>query len=171
MKALLVIDMLNDFVTEKGVLFVGPQVEKVITFTHDLILHYRRTKDLIIYVCDSHRLDDAEFQLFPPHCVEGSWGAQIVEKLRPDAKDLVILKRRFNAFFGTSLDLSLRERGIWELEMVGVCTNICVLYTCAEARMLHYGVRVYQQGVTSFDLGSHGWALKEMAQTLKAEVV
>ncbi|MGQ9473028.1 MAG: cysteine hydrolase family protein [Candidatus Caldatribacteriaceae bacterium] len=171
MKALLVVDMLNDFVNEKGVLFVGPQVEKVITFVYDLILQHRRTKNLIVYVCDSHRLDDAEFRLFPPHCVEGSWGAQIIEKLGPDPKDLIISKRRFSAFFGTPLDLSLRERGIWELEMVGVCTNICVLYTCAEARMLGYGVRVYQQGVTSFDLDSHRWALKEMAQTLKAEVV
>lgn len=171
MKALLVIDMLNDFVMEGGVLFVGPQVEAAIEFGRELIAQYRWHGHPVIYICDAHRPDDAEFKLFPPHCVEGTFGAEVVESLRPEKTDLVIPKRRFSAFFGTPLDLYLREKGIQELEMMGVCTNICVLYTCAEARMLNYAVRVYRQGVTSFDLAAHEWALKEMKTTLRAEVI
>lgn len=171
MKALLVIDMLNDFVAEHGSLFVGPQVKNVIGFIQDILFCYRRSKDPIIYACDTHRLNDAEFRLFPPHCVEGSWGAQIVDALQPREGEIVVPKRRFSAFFGTPLDIFLREMEVGELEIVGVCTNICVLYTCAEARMLHYRVRVYKEGVTSFDLDAHEWALREMEKTLRAEVI
>lgn len=171
MKALLIIDMLNDFVVEKGVLFVGPQVEQVIAFGRDVLVKYRNAGNPVVYICDTHRRDDAEFRMFPPHCVEGSWGAQVVEKLQPQEGEMVIPKRRFSAFFGTALDMYLREIEVRELELVGVCTNICVLYTCAEARMLNYRVRVYREGVTSFDLAAHEWALKEMEKTLGAEVV
>ncbi|MGC8777525.1 MAG: cysteine hydrolase family protein [Candidatus Caldatribacteriaceae bacterium] len=171
MKALLIIDMLNDFVAERGVLFVGPQVQGVIAFSQNILERYRHDGSPVIYVCDAHRPDDTEFKQFPPHCVEGSWGAQVVEALQPQEKEVIIPKRRFSAFFGTALDMYLREMEVRELDIVGVCTNICVLYTCAEARMFHYGVRIYREGVTSFDLAAHEWALQEMRKTLGAEVI
>ncbi len=171
MEALLIIDMLNDFVHPEGVLFVGRQVEEVISFIRDLVDEKRSRGIPILYICDNHRPDDQEFALFPPHCVEGTWGSQVVAELAPREEDIVIPKRRFSAFFGTPLDLFLRERGITALELVGVCTNICVLYTCACARMSNYAVRVYRKGVTSFDLEAHAWALREMVTTLHAEVI
>ncbi len=101
----------------------------------------------IIYVCDSHRPDDQEFTLFPPHCHRGKLGRESHQKSSPpQAGDYIIPKRRFSAFFGTSLDLLLREKKIEELEIVGVCTNICVLYTSAGARMLIYQVVVREKG-------------------------
>uniref|UniRef100_A0A7V4DGW4 Cysteine hydrolase n=1 Tax=Candidatus Caldatribacterium californiense TaxID=1454726 RepID=A0A7V4DGW4_9BACT len=169
-RAFLVIDMLNDFVHPDGVLFVGHQVQGVIATIGELLEERRKQKDLIVYVCDAHRRDDAEFRLFPPHCVEGTWGAQVVADLAPQEGDFVLPKTKFSAFLGTPLDLILREKNVTHLELVGVCTNICVLYTCAFARMLHYEVTVFREGVTSFDLGAHEWALREMENTLKAEV-
>lgn len=169
-KAFLVIDMLNDFVHPDGVLFVGKQVEKVIATIQDLLKKRRSQGDLVVYVCDAHRENDAEFRLFPPHCVVGTWGGEIVRELAPERGDILLPKTKFSAFCGTPLDLILREEGITALELVGVCTNICVLYTCAWARMLHYEVTVFRDGVTSFDLGAHEWALREMENTLKAEV-
>ncbi|MBC7217934.1 MAG: cysteine hydrolase [Candidatus Caldatribacterium sp.] len=169
-RAFLVIDMLNDFVHPSGVLFVGPQVEQVIATIRELLRTRRERKDLIVYVCDAHRENDPEFKLFPPHCVVGTWGAQVVEELAPERGDLLLPKTKFSAFCGTPLDLILREEGITALEVVGVCTNICVLYTCAWAKMLHYEVTVFQEGVTSFDLEAHAWALREMEKTLRVEV-
>lgn len=169
-RAFLVVDMLNDFVHPDGVLFVGKQVERVVTTIRDLLKERRQRKDLIIYVCDTHRENDAEFRLFPPHCVAGTWGAQVIAELAPEKDDILLPKTKFSAFCGTPLDLILREEGITSLELVGVCTNICVLYTCASARMLHYEVTVFREGVTSFDLEAHEWALREMEKTLKAEV-
>ncbi|MEN3203829.1 MAG: isochorismatase family cysteine hydrolase [Atribacterota bacterium] len=169
-RAFLIVDMLNDFVHPDGVLFVGEQVKKVTAVVRDLLEERRQRKDLIIYVCDAHRENDPEFRLFPPHCVVGSWGAQVVTELAPKEGEILLPKTKFSAFCGTPLDLILREEGIVSLELVGVCTNICVLYTCAWARMLHYEVTVFREGVTSFDLGAHEWALREMEKTLKAEV-
>ncbi|HQE25839.1 MAG TPA: isochorismatase family cysteine hydrolase [Candidatus Atribacteria bacterium] len=170
MKALLVIDLLNDFVHPQGALFVGERAKEVITFSQEIISEYRKENIPIIYVCDSHRPDDQEFTLFPPHSIEGSWGGKVTEALTPQAGDYIIPKRRFSAFFGTSLDLLLREKKIEQLEIVGVCTNICVLYTSAGARMLNYQVVVREKGVTSFDLAAHEWALREMKNTLGVEV-
>lgn len=169
-KAFLVIDMLNDFVHPEGTLFVGKQVEEVIAAICQLLAERRRQGSLVIYACDAHRQDDREFQLFPPHCVEGTWGANIVEDLVPHEGDILLPKTKFSAFCGTPLDLLLRERGVASIEVVGVCTNICVLYTCAWARMLNYRVTVFRRGVTSFDLEAHEWALREMERTLKVDV-
>jgi nicotinamidase-related amidase len=49
-------------------------------------------------------------------------------------------KRRYSGFFGTDLDITLREREVDTLRLVGDCTNICVLYTAADARNLGYAV-------------------------------
>ena len=52
--------------------------------------------------------------------------------------------------------------GISELILVGVCTNICVLYTAADARMLNYKVTVIKDGAASFSSEAHEFALKEI---------
>ena len=54
---------------------------------------------------------------------------------------------------------------------MGDCTNICVLYTAADARNLGYAVVVVRDGVTSFDAEAHIDALRELEKTLGAKVV
>ena len=54
---------------------------------------------------------------------------------------------------------------------VGDCTNICVLYTAADARNLGYAVEVVRDGVTSFDLEAHDDALRELEKTLGATII
>jgi len=94
-----------------------------------------------------------------------------VAELAPQEGDLKIYKRRYSAFFGTDLDLTLRELGVTEVELVGVCTQICVLYTAADARMLNYDVTVRRNCVASFDPQAHEFALKEMEKTLGVKVI
>ena len=55
--------------------------------------------------------------------------------------------------------------------MVGDCTNICVLYTAADARNLGYAVEVVEGGVTSFDEEAHRDALRELEKTLGATIL
>ena len=57
------------------------------------------------------------------------------------------------------------------LRLVGDCTNICVLYTAADARNLGYAVEVVRDGVTSFDAEAHHDALRELERTLGAKIV
>ena len=171
MKALLVIDMLNDFINVGGALETGIDGRDIVPFVKDKIEEYRENGDTIIYICDNHEQDDKEFDMFPPHCVKDTEGVEIIKELEVRDTDKVILKRRYSAFFGTDLDLTLREKGITEISLVGVCTNICVLYTSADARNIAYDVNVYREGVASFDREAHDFALKEMETTLGCSVI
>lgn len=170
MKALLVIDMLRDFLEEEGALCIGETKE----FREKIkakLEEWRRENLPVIYIIDRHHPNDSEFKMFPPHCVAGKWGSEIVDELAPQDNDYLIYKRRYSAFFGTDLDLTLRELGITEIELTGVCTQICILYTAADARMRHYSVVVDRNLVNSFDLEAHEFALKEMENTLGVKVL
>ncbi len=171
MKALVVVDMLVDFMNPEGALYIGPTAEDLIPAVKARIKKYRSEGDLVIYVCDHHLEDDQEFEMFPPHGLQGSGGEEIIAEVAPEHGERVIYKRRFSAFFGTDLDLTLRDKSVTDLELVGVCTNICILYTAANARMLSYKVRVPEKAVASFDLEAHNFALKELDKTLGVEII
>jgi nicotinamidase/pyrazinamidase len=171
MNALIIIDLLNDFMRPQGALYIGDHVQPLIQFCQELINQKREENYTIIYSCDTHWENDEEFLLFPPHAIRGSWGQKIIEEVKPQEGEFIIPKRRFSAFFGTELDLLLREKKVEKVEIVGVLTNICVLYTAAWAQMLHYQVAAYRQGLTSNDLQAHEFALKEMKNTLGIEIL
>lgn len=171
MKALLVIDMLKDFINEGGALETGSDGRSIVPFVKKKIAEYRELNYSIIYICDNHETDDKEFDMFPLHCVKDTEGSEIIEELEVLETDKIILKRRYSAFYGTDLDLYLREKGIDEISIVGVCTNICVLYTCADARNISYKVNVYKDGVASFDRLAHDFVLKEIENTLGCNLI
>lgn len=171
MKALLVVDMLNDFILEDGRLTNGKAGKEIIGFVAEKIKEYREEGYKIIFICDNHEKDDKEFKMFPQHCVAGSYGSEIIEQLDLRDEDKIIYKRRYSAFFATELDLYLRENNIREIGLVGVCTNICILYTTADARNLDYDVVVYEKGVASFDQEAHKFALKEIGTSLGGKVL
>ncbi|MGH8217277.1 MAG: cysteine hydrolase family protein [Steroidobacteraceae bacterium] len=69
---------------------------------------------------------------------EGTWDFEIVEALKPRAGDLLVLKTRYSGFAGTTLDSSLRVRGIRNLFFVGIATNVCVESTLRDAYFHEY---------------------------------
>ena len=170
-RALVVVDMIEDFAHEGGALYCGPSMGRIIPVIQQEIGRARGAGELVVHLTDAHLPDDAEFQMFPPHAIVGSHGARIIPELAPAPNDVVIPKRRYSGFFGTDLDITLRERGVDTLRLVGDCTNICVLYTAADARNLGYAVEVVEDGVTSFDEEAHRDALRELRRTLGAKLV
>ena len=170
-RALVVVDMIEDFVHEGGALYCGPSMERIVPVIQKEVARARAAAEPVVYLTDNHLSADAEFQVFPPHAIAGTKGAEIVPELAPEQGDLVIPKRRYSGFFGTDLDITLRERGVDTLRLVGDCTNICVLYTAADARNLGYAVEVLESGVTSFDEEAHRDALRELEKTLGAKVL
>ncbi|HKM18175.1 MAG: cysteine hydrolase [Firmicutes bacterium] len=171
MKALLVIDMLKDFIDDDGVLTTGEAGKAIIGFIKKKIDEFREQGSPIIFVCDNHEPDDKEFEMFASHCIAETPGSEIIDELEARKGDKIIRKRRYSAFFGTELDLYLREKGVDEVYLVGVNTNICVLYTAADARNLNYRVTIYEKGVASFDESAHRFALKEAKNTLGCSIV
>jgi len=170
-RALVVVDMIEDFVHEGGALYCGPSMAKIVLVIQRELARARSLAEPVVYLRDEHLPGDAEFQMFPPHAIAGTQGGRIVSELAPAPDDVVIPKRRYSGFFGTDLDITLRERGVDTLRLVGDCTNICVLYTAADARNLGYAVEVVRDGVTSFDEEAHRDALRELEKTLGATIV
>lgn len=170
MEAFLVIDMLKDFVYKEGSLEV-PKSREIRDNIKRRIENNRKKDNLIIYVADRHRKGDNEFDNYPEHAIKGSEGAEIIEELNPKEKDVIIEKRRFSAFFGTDLDLTLRENNIDKLIITGILTNICVLYTVADARMRDYEVEIPKDSVATNDEEVNNFALKQIRDVLGATIV
>ncbi len=169
-QALVITDMLNDFITEQGSLYVGEAGQRLVPVIAAELERARSAGLPVIYLCDRHRPDDQEFAVWPPHCVAGSWGAEVIPELAPRADDHLIPKRRYSGFYGTDLDPTLREIRISGLILTGVCTNICILYTAADARMRNLEVEVLRDGVATFDEQAHRFALREMEKTLGVKI-
>lgn len=168
-KALLVVDMLNDFIKPEGKLYCGPQGEEIVPFIQSKIEAYRKDGEQVIFICDRHAEDDLEFRRFSAHCIEGTEGAEVIDALKFDGYDENITgKQRYSGFFNTDLEEQLED--IDEVAVVGVCTNICVLFTVEELCNRDKKVAVYQDGVASFDREAHEFALRQMESVLGAEI-
>jgi len=137
--ALIVVDMQNDFVNPKGALYVKGS-EKIVPTIRSLVEKARKKNVMIVFTMDTHMEDDIEFSIWPKHTVEGSWGWQIVDELKPEKNDVIVRKLRYDAFFGTPLDHILRIRGIEYVVVCGVVANICVLHTAGSAALHGYKV-------------------------------
>jgi nicotinamidase-related amidase len=170
-RALIVVDVLNDFLKPEGALYLGDGADRVIEEVRALVESFREKGELVIFVCDSHRKGDGEFSLYPEHCVKGTWGSRVVEEIGVKEGEYVVEKRRFDGFFQTDLDLLLRELKVEELHFCGVATNICVMATVSSAVLRGYKCVVYRRAVASFDGEAHEFALKHMEKYLGVKVV
>jgi len=171
MKALLVIDMLNDFVERGGALDCGDRAREIVPFIRRQIEEFHREKQLVVFVCDSHRPDDPEFQLFPRHSIKGTEGARIIPALPVGEKDMVIEKTRYSAFYSTDLDKTLRKHRVDVVHVVGVCTSICVMDSVGDLRDRDYPVIVFRDGVADFDEEAHRFSLRRMEKIYGAKIV
>ncbi len=171
-KVLIVVDMLEGFCTEGYPLYCGEDARKIIPFIQNKIKEYNENNDTIIFIADNHNSDDEEFQMFPPHCIKGTKEAEVLPELLNLAKNKkVIPKKRYSGFHETSLDEDLKRLDPDLVEVVGVCTNICVFFTVEGLRNRDYKVRVYKDAVASFDKKAHQFALQQMKDILGAEVI
>jgi nicotinamidase/pyrazinamidase len=171
-EALLVLDMLNDFVL-KGAPLEVPDTRKIIPVVKKEIERARAAGSPVIYVCDAHAPDDKEFSKFgwPAHAVKGTRGAEVVDELKPENGDIVISKTAYSSFFGTSLDETLRRLGVDSLRLTGTVTHICVLFTTSDAVLRDYSVTVIEDGVAGISPEDHDAALRIMKNVLGASIV
>jgi len=181
MRALINIDYTCDFVASDGALTCGAPGQAIEAEIVCLTRTFTDAGDYVVFALDVHDAGDPlhpETKLYPPHNIRGTAGrtlygelAALYEEIRYLQNVRVMDKTRYSAFAGTDLDLRLRERGISEVHLVGVCTDICVLHTAVDAYNLNYRIVVHQQAVASFDPDGHAWALRHFRSGLGAEVV
>jgi nicotinamidase/pyrazinamidase len=165
----LVADMVRGFCEEGRNLYVGPTIREIISPIKALLERERAAASRIIFICDTHEPDDKEFEMFPPHCIRGTEEPDVIPELAEFAEE-IIPKRRYSAFFETDLDRRLEDAQPDKIIIVGNCTNICVLYTAADARYRDYHVEVPADCVATFDPDAHVFALQQMQTVLGAQV-
>ncbi len=96
----------------------------------------------VVHVNERHRPSGVDYgiqlEVEPPHCVEGTRGAEIVDELAARDDEPLVVKRRYDGFFDTDLRAILQ---VWEIEnllFTGVCTELCVASTAYQAKSLDY---------------------------------
>lgn len=150
--AILVIDMLNDFI--KGKLRCERAL-KIIPNIKALLDDARSKKVPIFYCIDEHLpIDNYEIDLWGPHAMKGTEGQKIIDELKPTNSDYIIPKRTYSAFDETGLYRSLQGlyngKGVDTIIITGLHTNICDRHTAYDAFTLGLKIVIAEDGVESF---------------------
>ncbi|MFB3164227.1 isochorismatase family cysteine hydrolase [Neobacillus sp. 179-J 1A1 HS] len=179
-KALIIIDYTYDFVADVGALTCGEPGKAIEKKIVQLTSEFIDNGDYVVFAIDVHDEGDTyhpETKLFPQHNIRGTLGRDLfgdLQSVYDENKErenvYYIDKTRYSAFAGTDLEIKLRERGITELHLVGVCTDICVLHTAVDAYNKGFSIVVHKDAVASFNQKGHEWALGHFEQSLGALV-
>ncbi len=165
----LVVDMLIGFMEPGKNLYCGDEARQIIPNIKRLIESEQAAGSSIIFIADTHDPDDLEFEMFPVHCVRGTEECEVITELA-DYVTVTLRKRRYSAFYETDLEKRLKTLNPEKIILVGVCTDICVMHTTADARNRDYAVEVPIDCVASFDPDAHRHALDHMEKILGAKL-
>ena len=149
--ALVVVDVQNDFCAEGGMLdtegFDLTRIQTMVPRLVNLISKAREAGCLLVYL---QTIYNAEMNLMSdvwleqslrqwkgrfieyPVCMQGGWGGDFYDGIKPLPGEPIIHKHRYGGFIGTNLDMVLRSNGIRSLIMTGAITNGCVESTARD---------------------------------------
>lgn len=164
--ALLVVDIVNDFVT--GVF--GSEKGKQTAERIASVIGKVEGRIPVVFTKDSHISGDPEFKVWGVHCIDGTVGSQLYPALQK-FEGFHIKKRHFDSFFDSDLDGLLRARNISNLYICGISTDICVLHTVSGAFFRYYDITVIDDMCSSLDPSRHEAALKDMKTNYGARII
>lgn len=167
--ALIVVDMQNDFVEPEGTLFV-PEASHTVAAIARLLAKARAAGAKVVYTQDWHPENDPEFAIWPRHTVQSTWGAEIVDSLKPLPQETVLRKARYDGFYGTPLEHLLHLWGVRHVVVVGTVANICVLHTAGSAALRWYQVVVPQDGISALTAFDRAAALRQIAFLYQGQI-
>jgi len=149
-KALVIIDMLDDFVD--GAL-ANPRAQQIVGPLQRLLAYARAQGWVVVYSNDAHRPGDPELKVWGEHAMAGTPGAQVIEALapQPGERELVSPKQAYGAFDGTGLDEQLRALGVDEVVLAGQHTHICVRHSSYGALVRGYEITIPRDAVCAFE--------------------
>jgi len=165
----LVIDMTKAFMEKGHALYCGDDARKIIPNIQYLLTRELKGGAKVLFLNDNHDPDDLEFKMFPPHAIAGTPETEVIPELAK-YKGEIIPKKRYSAFYGTVLGERLVQLKPGKVIITGVCTDICVCHTTADARDRDYNVAIPVDCVASFDEAAHKFALVHMEKVLGAKL-
>lgn len=156
-KALIIVDMSNDFVADNGSLTAGKPAQDIVPYIIEKANEFLANGDTVVIAMDTHKENDDHFKLWPVHNVISTWGHELYGDLMTWFKQnqfhpnlSVCPKENYNAFFGTNLAEKLKGRMIDEVHVTGVCTDICDFATIAGADAHGFKTAVHKRGIATF---------------------
>jgi nicotinamidase-related amidase len=172
-KAVIVIDMLNDFVTGK---LEAKRAKRVIPHLKRLVKAAREDGVPVIYSNDAHYPQDVEVtRKWGNHAIKGTKGAEVIPELKPTKEDYVVEKRTYSSFYETGLDPLLRSlyegEGVKTVVLGGLHTNMCVRHTAADAFFRGYKIIVAADGCEAFTEKDHEEGLKYLEYVYNAKIM
>ena len=181
--ALIIVDMQNDFCSKGGHYDkCGKRlddIQKIIPNLSRLIHQARERGVSVIYVQNTqlssgtylspstiaHMLKRWKDESRLYYTLEGTWGHQVIDSIKPQGMDLIVKKHRPSAFTGTDLDMTLRSMGKETIMMTGVITEGCVESTAREGWLRDYYVVVAEDCIGSSSPELHDAQLRIMKET------
>lgn len=172
-KALIIIDMLNDFYD--GPLANVENVDPIIPNLQRLIEHARGSDDwVVVYSNDLHDTTDRELSIWGPHAMRGTKGAEVMPQIAPNyiaGKELESPKHFYGAFDETGLDAQLRELGVGTVVLTGQHTNCCVRHSAYGAFRHGFDVVVPEDAVAVPPGGDQDEAIAYLKAIYGAQIV
>ena len=153
--ALMIVDMQNDYCMREGKAF-SPEYETVIAPIQALLVNSKRNGMPVIYT--QNWLTDPEGYwseaykrgetVIPVHCLQNTWGAHIIEELKPEGEDYVIRKTHYNMFLGAlrqEADEAMKRfktthAAVETFIVTGLDANVCVFFNSDSLYSLGYRV-------------------------------
>jgi nicotinamidase-related amidase len=172
-KVVILIDMLNDFVTGD---LKCERAMRIIPKLKKLVEAARKCNVPVIYSNDAHYPQDAEVvHKWGKHAIKGTKGAEVIPELKPTAKDYIVEKRTYSGFYETGLDPLLRSlykgEGVKTVILGGLHTHMCVRHTSADAFFRGYKIIIAKDGVEAFTKEDHEQGLKYLEYVYNAKIM
>jgi ureidoacrylate peracid hydrolase len=177
--AMIVVDMQNDFVAS-GAAMETPTARAVVPKLADALKISRDAGIKVIYTAHVHRRDGCDMGLFddmhPPIAnrealVDGTPGVDIYSDVAPAPGEHVIKKHRYSGFFGTDLDMILREWGVDTVIISGTTTENCCHATARDAMFRNYRVVFLSDATATYDYPDRGFGPMPAAEVHDATLV
>ena len=167
--ALLLVDFINALDFERGEALRAP-AEAAARRTAALKSRLTAQGIPAIYANDNFRRWRSNFpELVEAYSAPDCRGRELARLLKPEPDDLSVLKPRHSAFYGTPLEFLLEELEIERLVIVGLVTEMCVLFTAQDAYVRKFDLWVPEDCVASADPAVHARTLEHLSQVLGAE--
>jgi nicotinamidase-related amidase len=166
--ALIVIDMLNPYEHDDAD-ELAANIAEVIDPLSELIAWARESDDELIYVNDNYGDFAASGEQLAERALRGRH-RDLVEPFLPSEGTLFLQKVRHSAFYSTSLEYLLQQRGVTNVILTGQVTEQCILYSALDAYVRHYSVCVPRDAVAPIDHQLGDAALRMMQRNMRADV-
>ena len=162
---LLIVDLQNDFIHFKNSPVYVLPAKKIIPKIVKLLTACRKKKIPIIYTVTSHKKNKSNWALLDKkhnraYCIENTPGVETIPEINPQEKEYIVKKKRYSAFYKTSLEKLLKRLKVKKLILCGVTTSCCVSSTARDAYFRDYEVVVVSDAVSATHRDLHRTALK-----------